>query len=167
MNAVYSEERDQWHPLWKLMWVVTTPTWIAIAFLWSITEPGRWWVSPTAFILLFLVPELVSIKRRHDRLPPLTHMIRGYVDDDFAFPAIYFLVGALGGRWFGFPVTRLVGLGVIAGMLGWLTIHFTLSYLGPDPRAVVAAGPIGLEEVGADDSESEVVSGRRRRHIEL
>lgn len=167
MNAVYSQQRNEWHPLWKLMWVVTTPTWIAIAFRYSVTEPGRWWVSPSVFLLLFLVPELISIKKRHDRLPPLTHMIRGYIDDDFAFPAIYFLVGALGGRWFGFPMTRFLGLGVVAAILGWLTIHFTLSYLGPNPR-------LGSLEVGIDEVDTEAEAADiplpaqiQRRHIEL
>ena len=155
MKGVYSEQRDRWHPLWKLMWILSTPTWIAIAFIYSITEAGRQWIAPTAFILLFPVPELVSIRRRDDRLPPLTHMIRGYIDDDFAFPSIYFLVGALGGRWFGFPVTRFVGLGFIAAILGWLTIHFTLSYLGPDPR------------LGADAGGTDVASEMRRPHLEL
>lgn len=108
--------------------------------LYSVTEAGRQWVAPTAFAVLFLVPELISIKPGTDKLPPLTHMIRGYIDDDLAFPAIYFLVGALGGRWFGFSPTRFLGLGLIAAILGWLTIHFTLSYLGPDPRFPTDAG---------------------------
>lgn len=137
------------------MWILTTPIWIAIAFIYSITETGKQWIAPTAFIVLFLVPELVSIRRRNDRLPPLTHMIRGYIDDDLAFPCIYFLVGALGGRWFGFPISRFLGLGFIAAMLGWLTIHFTLSYLGPDPRR------------GADPLAAEARTERSRQHLEL
>lgn len=140
MRAVSSDEKAGWHPLWKWMWCVTTPIWITIAFVYPITGTGEAWIVPTpvisvaAFLVLFLLPELISIRLRNDALPPLTHMIRGYIDDDFAFPAIYFLVGSLGGRWFGFAVRHFVGLGIIAAILGWLTIHFTMAYVGPNPR---------------------------------
>ena len=139
--AVGPEEKNGWHPLWQLMWVVTTVMWVASAYMYPVTERGELWgiwptriIAPTVFAGLFLVPELWSIRRPDDRLPPLTHMIRGYVPDDATFPAIYFLVGSVGGLWFGFPTTRHLGLGMIAGTLGWLTIHFTMAYIGPDPR---------------------------------
>jgi hypothetical protein len=149
MKPVYSEEKADWHPLWQLMWVLTTPTWIAIAFCFSVTGTRELWflpapaVAPAAFFVLFLVPELLSIKTPNDAFPPLTHMIRGYVPDDAAFPAIYILIGSLGGRWFGLPSTRIVGLGFVVAMLGWLTIHFTMSYLNPNPRRGARAAEAG------------------------
>jgi hypothetical protein len=134
-TAFHLRPDPDWNRLWLLMWVVTTPTWIAIAFIYPISEAGNWWIAPAAFLLLFLVPEIVSIRRGNDKYPPLTHTIRHFIPDDLTFPLIYFLVGAVGGRWFGFPVLRFLGLGAMFAILGWLTIHFTLSYIGPDPGA--------------------------------
>ncbi len=140
MRAVSAQEKAGWKVWWQWMWVVTTVTWIPIAFLYPITGKGKVWVHPTwtislvAFLALFLLPELISVRKGDDALPPLTHMIRGYLPDDLVFPAMYLLVGSLGGRWFGFSFTRYAGLGVIAAILGWLTIHFTMAYMGPNPR---------------------------------
>lgn len=128
----------EWSIWWLVMWVVTTPIWVAVAFIYPISEEGRWWIAPTAFLVLFLVPEIYSIRRRDDRYPPLTHTIRHFIPTDLAFPLIYFAVGAVGGRWFAFPVARFLGLGAMFAILGWLTIHFTLAYIGPDPFGVDA-----------------------------
>lgn len=136
-NASYN--RSDWSGWWLLMWFVTTPIWIAIALLFPIAEKGNWWKAPTAFLLLFLAPEIKSVLNKGDDLPPLTHAIRGFIPTDFAFPAIYFVVGAIGGCWFGFPTLRYIGLGVLFAMLGWLTIHFTIAYMGPDPRSVASS----------------------------
>ena len=121
------------------MWLVTTPIWVAVAFIYPISEEGMWWIAPAAFLVLFLVPEIYSVSQAKDRFPPLTHTIRHSISTDFAFPLIYFTVGAVGGRWFGFPIARFLGLGAMFAILGWLTIHFTLAYIGPDPFAGVAA----------------------------
>ena len=129
-----SFDRNDWSGWWLLMWVVTTPIWITTAFLFPIAEEGNWWKAPGAFLVLFLVPEMISIFDNGDGLPPLTHAIRGFIPTDFAFPLIYLLIGAVGGCWFGFPTMRYVGLGVLFAILGWLTIHFTIAYMGPDPR---------------------------------
>jgi hypothetical protein len=128
------------------MWVLTTPIWIGVAYKYPITETGEVWIFPApvisleAFLVLFLLPELISIRKRDDALPPLTHMIRGYLPDDLVFPAMYFLVGSLGGTWFGFPLKHFLGLGLIAAILGWLTIHFTMAYVGPNPRPDLPPG---------------------------
>ena len=140
MRAVSSEEKARWHPLWKWMWRVTTPIWIWLAYKYPVTGTGKVWIFPTpvisleAFLVLFLLPELISVRKPNDALPPLTHMIRGYLPDDLVFPGMYFLVGSLGGRWFGFPIRHFVGMGIIAAILGWLTIHFTMAYVAPNPR---------------------------------
>src|SRR5437773_3445599 len=115
-NASYDCTR--WSNWWLRMWLVTTPTWLAISLLFPIAEKDNWWKAPIAFLLLFLLPEIISIRHPGDNLPPLTHAIRGYVKTDFAFPAIYFVVGAVGGCWFGFPTLRFVGLGAMFAILG-------------------------------------------------
>jgi hypothetical protein len=131
------------------MWIVTTPIWVSIAFIFPITKEGNWWIAPAAFLILFLLPEIISITKRDDKYPPLTHTIRHFITADFAFPLIYFGVGAVGGRWFAFPLARFLGLGAMFAILGWLTIHFTLSYIGRDPFP----GRISMEDVRAEDEQ--------------
>lgn len=143
-----------WNPWWIAMWVATTPTWIFIAFMHPISQPGKFWVAPLAFLLLFLVQEIIAIKDKNVRTPPLTHVIRSYMNENLTFPLMYFLLGAVGGCWFGFPPLRYLGLGAMFAMLGWLTIHFTLSYINLKPGEC-------LEGTKAAGDQTP------RRHVEL
>ena len=81
--------------------------------------------------VLFLVPELISLKRG-DSLPPLTQTMRHFLPGWLAFPLIYGLLGAFGAKTLGFG--RWWAVGVLFGLLGWLTEHFTFTYLEGDPR---------------------------------
>jgi len=84
-----------------------------------------------AAVVGFLVPELISLIKRDDSLPPLTHTIRHFLPDWLAFPLIYFSLGAVGANWLGF--SQPVRIGALMGLLGWLTDHFTVTYARPDP----------------------------------
>ena len=114
-----------WSKLWLAMWAVTAPAVIASAFHLSF-----WQWLPVALVG-FLLPELISIFRKSDSLPPLTHAFRHFVPNWAAFPVIYFSLGSIGANWLGFG--RPLRIGVLLGLLGWLTDHFTVTYAKPDP----------------------------------
>ena len=114
-----------WSKLWLLMWAVTAPAVIVSAFHLSF-----WQWLPVALVG-FLLPEVISIFRRNDRFPPLTHAFRHFVPNWVAFPVIYFSLGSIGANWLGFG--RPLRIGVLLGLLGWLTDHFTITYAKPDP----------------------------------
>ncbi len=114
-----------WNRWWLLMWLVTAPALVVSAFY----LPFWMWVAAT--VVGFLVPEVISLIKRDDRLPPLTHTIRHFLPDWLAFPLIYFSLGAVGANWLGFAGP--VRIGALMGLLGWLTDHFTVTYAKPDP----------------------------------
>lgn len=116
---------DNWNTWWVVMWLVVSPTLIVTAFF----VPFPLWVG--AAVVGFLVPELVSIVKQDDSLPPLTHTIRHFLPNWLAFPLIYFSLGAVGAHWLEFP--RPLRVGALMGLLGWLTDHFTVTYAKPDP----------------------------------
>lgn len=147
-----------WSKLWLLMWLVTTPTWVVLAFVFPISEEDGW-VAAVAFLVLFLTPEIISIGDKNDRFPPLTHTIRHFLPNDFAFPLIYGALGAIGGRWFGFTLWRYLGLGAMFAILGWLTIHFTLSYTRPNPHP----GPPGTREGSSPEEPVRAVPQVQRK----
>jgi hypothetical protein len=89
------------------------------------------WIWVAATLVGFLVPELISLVKKDDSLPPLTHTIRHFLPGWLAFPLIYFSLGAVGANWLGFP--RPVRIGALMGLLGWLTDHFSVTYAQPDP----------------------------------
>jgi hypothetical protein len=119
------EVPPNWNKLWLFMWAVTAPSVIASAFRLTF-----WQWLPVALIGL-LLPEIISILRKSDSLPPLTHAFRHFVPNWTAFPIIYFSLGSLGAKWLGFG--RPLRIGVLLGLLGWLTDHFTVTYAKPDP----------------------------------
>lgn len=114
-----------WSRWWVRMWIVTAPLVLVSAFYVAF----RLWV-PVALIG-FLVPEIISIRKQSDSLPPLTHMIRHFLPDWLAFPLIYFSLGSVGAHWLNFQ--RPAAIGALIGPLGWLTDHFTVTYAKPDP----------------------------------
>jgi hypothetical protein len=122
-----------WNPWWIGMWFVFTPAWFAFAFILDVTVSG-WLIWLATFTALFLVPEAVSISKRDDALPPLTHTIRHYLPNDFAFPLIYGALGAISARFLGLELWRYLGTAVAVAALGWLTTHFTVTYARPDPH---------------------------------
>jgi hypothetical protein len=121
MNSVPAN----WSRLWVVMWFVTSPALVVAAF----HTPFWLWVILAA--IGFGLPEGVSLVRKSDRFPPLTHTIRHFLPNWVAFPLIYFGIGAVGAHWFGFD--NEFGLGGLMALLGWLTDHFALTYSAEDP----------------------------------
>ena len=115
-----------WNKAWLLMWLLFSVALVALAFL--VPFWPTWLLSA---IPLFAVPELISVVRQDDSLPPLTHTIRHFLPNWVAFPLIYFLLGTIGAQWLGFE--RPIHLGGLFGLLGWLTNHLSVAYSRPDP----------------------------------
>jgi hypothetical protein len=116
---------ENWNPVWIGMWAVAAPTVIVSAFFVS------FWIWLVIAIVGFLVPELVSLVKQQDSLPPLTHTIRHFLPNWVAFPLIYFSLGSVGAHWLDF--SEPVRIGLLMGLLGWLTDHFTVTYATRDP----------------------------------
>lgn len=116
---------ENWNRWWLVMWLVTAPTLVVSAFYLP------FWIWVAATVVGFLVPEMISLVKKDDSLPPLTHTIRHFLPGWLAFPLIYFSLGAVGANWLGFA--RPVRIGALMGLLGWLTDHFTVTYAEPDP----------------------------------
>ncbi|HEX9374783.1 MAG TPA: hypothetical protein VGB19_00850 [Actinomycetota bacterium] len=116
---------EHWNKWWILMWFVTGPGLIVLAFF------IPFWAWVPAALVGFLLPEIISLVKEKDSLPPLTHTIRHYLKDFLAFPIIYFAVGAVGAHWLDFR--RWWAVGGLFALLGWLTDHFSVTYAHPDP----------------------------------
>jgi hypothetical protein len=84
-----------------------------------------------AALVLFLIPELVSVAIKNGSLPPLTHTIWHFLPNWVAFPLIYGMLGSIGAQWLEFP--RSFRVGALFALLGWLTDHFAVTYAHPDP----------------------------------
>lgn len=139
---------QRWNKLWLLMWLVFSVVLVTFAFL-----VPFWPTWLLGSIPLFLIPELISITKQDDSLPPLTHTIRHFLPNWLAFPLIYFLLGTIGAQWLAFQ--RPFHLGALFALLGWLTNHLTVSYARPDPfphyegqRMTVEALPSALDPPG-------------------
>ncbi len=116
---------QNWNKQWVAMWLVGAPLVVGSAFV----LPFLAWLAVA--VVGFLVPEMISISKKDDSLPPLTHTIRHFLPNWVAFPLIYFALGAVGAHWLEF--SRPFEIGLLMGLLGWLTDHFTLTYAEPDP----------------------------------
>ena len=126
--------KDEWNTAWQVMWLLTSPIWAVLAFLFPI-RPTWFAIWLGIFAVLFGIPEGIAIHRDEDAYPPLTHMIRHFLPDDFAFPLLYGVLGAAAARWLGVePALRYLGVGIGFAILGWVTIHFTVTYARPDPH---------------------------------
>ena len=124
MKLINPAVPERWSKLWLALWALVVPGLIVAAF----TIPVLPFIG--AVVVFFLVPELISL-RRGDSLPPLTQTIRHFLPGWIAFPLIYGLLGAFGAKVLG--VVRWWAVGVLFGLLGWLTEHFTVTYLEGDP----------------------------------
>ena len=122
-----------WNARWVLMWGITAPTLLLLAFVLPVTW-GSWWLWMVVALILFGIPEWIGVWKTHDDLPPLTYTIRHFLPNWLAFPLIYGLLGAIGARWLGFGYPRFWGVGAMFALLGWLTDHFTITYARPDPH---------------------------------
>jgi hypothetical protein len=108
------------------MWIV-----IAVGLLTSVFFMGAWhWLTLTLFA--FGIPELLGTLKQDDRFPPLTHVIVRFVDRELAFPLLFGFTGAIGAYWFG--VLRPLRMGLLVGLIGWLTAHFDRRYEQSDAK---------------------------------
>jgi hypothetical protein len=121
----FNSKPKNWNGAWVAWWFLSVPTVVVLAFHLEFLP----WVGVAVGGLM--VPEVFSVLKRDDSLPPLTHTIRHFLPNWLAFPLIYGIVGSVGSHWLGFD--RPFGVGVLAALLGWLTDHFTLTYRGEDP----------------------------------
>lgn len=124
MKLINTQVPEKWSMVWIGMWVVVTAVLIAAAF--TVSVP--WFLG--AFFVLFFIPELISLKKG-DSLPPLTQTVRHFLPVWLAFPLLYGLLGAYGAKALGYG--RWWAVGVLFGLLGWLTEHFTFTYMEEDP----------------------------------
>lgn len=124
-GGIWTGIPGNWNRWWLLMWFVTAPALVVSAFF----LPFWAWVG--AATIGFALPEIVSVVKKNDSLPPLTHTIRHFLPNWLAFPLIYFSLGSVGANWLGFD--RPVRVGALMGLLGWLTDHFAVTYAQPDP----------------------------------
>ena len=104
---------DNWNRWWLAMWAVTAPALIVSAF------HLRFWMWVLAAIFGFLAPEMISLLRKTDDFPPLTHTIRHFLPNWVAFPLIYFSLGSVGANWFDF--SQPLRVGALMGLLGCFT----------------------------------------------
>lgn len=105
---------------WVGMWVACV---VALAVLAPLVSLHVWVAS---FAVLFLLPELIGLRRRRDMLPPLTYVTRRYVPR-WVPTALTFAAGA----WLALLWPVPLFLVADAGMVGWLTNHWDVTYDGP------------------------------------
>ncbi|MDX1622210.1 MAG: hypothetical protein R3320_14530 [Nitriliruptorales bacterium] len=117
---------EGWNKAWLLLWAVVSVALIVLAFVLTFQQ----WALLAA--VGFGVPEAISLIRRNDAYPPLTHTIRHFLPSWLAFTLIYCLLGSIGATWLRFD--RPFHLGALFGLLGWLTDHFSAIYTEPDPH---------------------------------
>lgn len=136
MKLVNTDVPERWNKGWLVIWAIALPVVPALA----LQLPFDWWPNFTfrewrwIALIGFGVPEAISLVRKRDSLPPLTQTIRHFLPGWFAFTYIYGMAGAIGATWFGFA--RPFHLGAMFGLLGWLTEHFTFTYIEGDPMPV-------------------------------
>lgn len=116
---------QQWNRWWLMMWGVVAVLLLGAAFFLPFE---RWAV---AAVIGFGIPEAISLIKRDDGYPPLTHTIRHFLPGWLTFILIYSMFGSIAATWLGFP--RPFHLGALFGLLGWLTEHFSATYSKPDP----------------------------------
>ena len=124
----FNGKPEGWNTAWVAMWFVLTPIWI-----WINLTSTDWLVRLGSIAVLFAIPEIYSLIKRDNSLPPLTHTIRHFFPNWLAFPLIYAVVGGIGARWLGQDLDRALQIAGVAAVFGWMTDHFTLTYQGEDP----------------------------------
>lgn len=113
---------------WIGLWAANV---VALTGLLAAGVSPRAWAS--AFVVLFLLPEMVGLRVRGDSLPPLTYAVRRYVPRWVPSAVTWAVAGWMAGAWVldhraVHPVLVLV---IVFGMAGWLTNHWDVTYDGP------------------------------------
>lgn len=114
------ERVETWSRAWLAMWVASSVTTLAAAFL----LPPKVWALVVS--LLFGIPESIALMHRGDRYPPLTYVTAYYLPRWLTMTLIGFLTGAIGASWLGVRPRWMVGL--ILGLFAWSMNHFDVTY---------------------------------------
>jgi hypothetical protein len=113
----------RWRTGWVVMWACNVALLAALAFLG--VGPRDW---TTAFLVFFLVPEMLGLVVKDDAYPPLTYVVARYVPRWIPH-AVTFGIGVfLVGAWIPVAQHPLVVSVIIAAFVGWLTNHWTVTY---------------------------------------
>jgi len=114
---------ERLNPLYVALWIVN------VGVLFGMAAAG---VSPltwgTAFLLLFLLPELVGLRSGSDALPPLTHVVRLWVPRWLTAIATLAGAGWLAVSWWSRVEHPLLLAVLVAGFYGWLHDHWDTVY---------------------------------------
>jgi hypothetical protein len=116
---------SHWARWWLGMWVLVVVVLVETLFF------VPWWAFLILFVIGFGIPEGIGVLREGDPYPPLTHVIRHFVAGWLAFPLLYGMIGAFGGKALDFK--RWWAIGILFAVLGWITHHFMFTYIGRDP----------------------------------
>lgn len=120
MSMVRALFNRWWVGLWALNTVVLA------ALLVATVTPA---VFLSAAVLLFFVPEGIGLHHRGDSMPPLTYAIRRYAPRWTVLPVIWTASAWSALAWSERP-HRVFILVAIAGIAGWLTNHFDVTFDG-------------------------------------
>lgn len=111
-----------WSRWWVLMWIVLAAVLIPLAFVLTL----QWWAVAAA--IGFGVPELIGIRKKDDRYPPLTHVISRYTKRWYAIPLMGGLIAAATVAWFGGPWPWVVGIFAAVTLHDWAEDHFDVEF---------------------------------------
>ena len=118
----YDEADVRWSRWWVLLWTLNV---LFLAVYAAYASAGAWF---SAFLVTFLLPEMVGLRRHRDGLPPLTYVVRRYVPR-WVPTAVTFGAGAfLICEWWGVTGARELEAVGVATMIGWLTNHWDVTY---------------------------------------
>lgn len=114
---------------WVALWAINCV--ILVSMLYAGVSPMAWF---TAFVVLFLLPEMIGLRRRGDSLPPLTYTIRRYVPRWVPSAVTWGVAAWMAWVWCLGPEASaehplLVFIAII-GTAGWLTNHWDVTYDG-------------------------------------
>lgn len=114
---------EKMSPVYVGLWIVAVG--ILLGALVAGVGPLRW---ATAALLLFLLPELIGLRRDDDSLPPLTHVVRLWVPrwliQALSLAAAVWMAVA----WWPKAEHPLIMVVCVAGIYGWLQDHWDTVY---------------------------------------
>ena len=148
---------------WSNFWVVGFGV-VAVMLLVSVFFRVPFMVWSLATLVLFGTMEGVGVAKVSDKCPPLTDIIREYIPRWLAFALIYFMVGMAGGTWFRFA--HRWGLALLAGLLGWLTAHFEVTFNAPAVEQESVKYSWWAGKLGAHKLRDSLVRRQQRRSLD-
>lgn len=122
-------DRASFNLWWVALWLANV---IGLTALLAFGVSPKAWSA--AFLVLFLLPEMIGLLHRGDRLPPLTYAIRRYVPRWVPSAVTFGVGGWMAYAWLAGKhraVHPVLVAAAIAAMVGWLTNHWDVTYDGP------------------------------------